>query len=85
MDQIYDGCMTKNVDETNKLIGPGEKCLVPTEECFWKDPWDIKKYKVNTRSCTQKKPTMGIKDYNNCMQQKQWINPWLLGLPEGNN
>ena len=42
MDQIYHGCITKSVNGTNKLIGPGEKCLVPTEECFWKDPRDIK-------------------------------------------
>ena len=34
MDQIYYGCMSKNVDGMNKLIGPGEKCLISTEECF---------------------------------------------------
>ena len=34
MDQIYHGCMSKNVDGMNKLIGPGEKCLVSTKECF---------------------------------------------------
>ena len=33
MDQICYRCMAKNVDGTNKLIGPGEKCLVLTEEC----------------------------------------------------
>ena len=32
MDQIYHGCMTKNVDGAKKLIGPGEKCLALTKE-----------------------------------------------------
>ena len=33
MDQIYHGCMTKNVDGMNKLIGPGKKCLRLTKIC----------------------------------------------------
>ena len=85
MGQIYHGCMTKNVDGTNKLIGPGEKCLVPTGKCFWKDPRDIKKCKVKTRSCTRKESTVSIKDYDNYMRQKQWINRWVLGLLEEDN
>lgn len=44
--------MTKNTDGTNKIIDLCKKCLVPTDECFWKNPRDIKKYKVKTRSCT---------------------------------
>ena len=28
----------KNADGTNKIINAGEKCLTPTNECFWKDP-----------------------------------------------
>ena len=32
MAQIYHGCMTKNADGTNGIIGPGEKFLVPTDE-----------------------------------------------------
>ena len=31
MEQIYHGCMTKNADGTNKLIGPGEK--MPHSNC----------------------------------------------------
>ena len=34
MDLIYHGCMTKNADGTNKLIGPGEKRLIATYECI---------------------------------------------------
>ena len=78
MDQIYHGCMTKNVDGTNKLIVPGKKCLVPTEKCFWKDPRDIKNRKVKTRSRTKIEPTVSIKDYDTYMRQKQWINRWFL-------
>ena len=85
MDQIYHGCMTKNADRLNKLIDPGQKCLTPTAECFWKDPWDIKGCKIKTRSCTKKEPTVSIKDCNNYMLQKQWINCWVLGLPEKDN
>lgn len=70
MDQISRCCMTKNVDQMNKLIGSGEKCLVPTGECFWKDPMDIKKCKVKTTSYTKKEPTVSIKDYNHYMRQK---------------
>ena len=41
--------MTENADGTNKIIGPGEKCLVTIGKCFWKDPRDIKKCKVNKK------------------------------------
>ena len=34
MDKIYYGCFTKNADETNKLIDPGEQCLIPTSKLF---------------------------------------------------
>ena len=63
MAQIYHGCMTKNADGTNGIIGPGEKFLVPTDECFWKDPRHIKKCKVKTRSCAKKEPIVSIKDW----------------------
>ena len=34
MDRIYHGCMTKNAGGTNRVIGPGEKCFVPTAQAF---------------------------------------------------
>ena len=52
--------MTKNVDGKNKLISPGEKCLVPTKNVFWKDPRDIKNHKFKTRSRTKTEPTVSI-------------------------
>ena len=54
MDVIYHGCMTKNADETNKLIVSCEECLVPADECFWKNPLDAKKCQMKTRSHTKK-------------------------------
>ena len=42
MELIYHGCITKNADGTNKIIGLGEKCLTLSAQCFWKDPRDIK-------------------------------------------
>ena len=84
MEKIYHGCMAKNADGTNKIIGPGEKCLIPTDKCFWKDPRDIKKSKVKTRSCTKKEPIVSIKGYHDYKQQRQWINRWVLCLAEEN-
>ena len=40
--RIYHGCFYKNADGTNKIIRAGEECSVPTGECFWKDPCDVK-------------------------------------------
>ena len=48
MAQIYHGCMPKNADGTNEILGPGEKCLVPTDKCFLKDTQDIKNCGVKT-------------------------------------
>ena len=67
-------------DGTNKLIGLGEKCLVPTNRCFWKDPRDVRDCKVKTRNCTEKDSTVSIRDYDTSMSQRQWINRWVLGI-----
>ena len=50
MAKIYHGCMTKNADGSNRIIGPAQKCLVPTDKCFWKDPEDIKSCRLETNS-----------------------------------
>ena len=68
MDKIYHGCMKKNADGSNKLIGPGQKFFVPTADCFQKNPSDVKHCKVKTRSHTKKEPTVSIKDYDNLFQ-----------------
>ena len=51
--------MTKNADGTNKS-NAGEKWLVSTGKCFWKDPQDIKNCEVKTQSCSKKEPTVSI-------------------------
>ena len=72
MGLIYHGCMTKNADGTNKLIGPGEKCVTPTGQCFWKDPQDVRS---GVKTCSQsiKQPTMSTEDYDYYFQNKERI------------
>ena len=43
MDQnkVFHGCFNENRDGTNRVIAPGEKCITPTSEPFWKYPEDI--------------------------------------------
>ena len=71
MDQLYHGFITKNADEMNKLISSDEKCRVPSENCFWKHPRDIKNCQVKPRNHTKKEPIVNIEDYNNYFKQKQ--------------
>ena len=44
--------MTKNADDTNKLIGSGGKCVIPTDKCSWKDSESMKSSGVKIRSQT---------------------------------
>ena len=64
MVKIYHGCLTKNASGTNRLIGPGEKCLVLTDKCFWKDSEHVKSYGVKTRSHTKKQRSASNRDYD---------------------
>ena len=59
---IYHSCFTKNADGTNKLIGPGEKCLTPTAQSFWKDPKDVHSG-VKTHSQLANQLTVSTEDY----------------------
>ena len=79
MHRFYHGCMFKNAGGTNKIIGPNEKCLASTYKCFWKDPRDIKHYRVKTSHCTKNEPTVGKTDYDNYMYKRQRINFCILG------
>lgn len=54
MAQIYQGCMAKKADGTNTLIGPGKKCLVPTDECLWKDPRGIKNARLKQKTALRR-------------------------------
>ena len=58
MDRIYHDCMTKNAEGTNRLIAPGEKCLVPTARPFWKYIEDILNNGIKTRRQYKNQPTV---------------------------
>ena len=75
---IYHGCSTKNTDGTNKLIGPGEKCLTPTAQCFWKDTEDVCSG-VKTRSQSANQPTVSTEHYEYYFHKKQRIEQWISG------
>ena len=79
MELIYHGCMTKNADGTNKIIGPGEKCLTPTAQCFWKDHQDIKSSGVKTHNQAARQPTVSTQDYNYYFENKERIRQWISG------
>ena len=67
---IYHGCSTKNTDGTNKLIGPGEKCLTPTATvCSG----------VKTRSQSANQPTVSTEHYEYYFHKKQCIEQWISG------
>ena len=60
------------------LIGPGEKCLTPSAQCFWKHP----KYVcsgVKTGSQSANQPTVSTEDYECYFQKKQRIEQWISG------
>ena len=68
--------MTKNADGTSKLIGPSEKWLFPTDNCFWKDPEDIKSSVVKKYNQTINQTAVSNKDYNHNFENeriRQWI------------
>ena len=72
MDRLYHGCMLKNAEGTNRIIDAGEKCLVMTRKCFWKDPSDVKN-KVKTRSQTENEPNIDYKMFNDYHIKREWI------------
>ena len=84
MDCIYHGCFPKNTDGMNKIIAKGDKCLVPTNKCFWKDPSDVKN-RVETRSQTENKPTVDYKTIDGYCVKRKWIDRWVLGKKQNNN
>lgn len=63
--------MFKNANGKNRIIRAGENCLVPTSKCFWKDPCDVAKYGVKTKSCTKNKPTIDYKDFDDYTLKKE--------------
>ena len=85
MDLIYHGSITKNIDGTKKLIVAGEKRLVSIDRCFLKNPQDVKKCQMKSRSCTKKESTVSRKDYDTYMRQRQWIDCLVLVIEQKDN
>ena len=77
MDQknVFHGCFNKNRDGTNRLIAPGQKCITPTSEPFWKFPQDITSG-VRTRSQEQKQKKVTRTQFKKYFQEKD-IEKWL--------
>ena len=53
-------------------MGPGEKCLVPTDKWFCKDPEDIKSCGVKTCSHTKKELTVNNQAIDNTFNIEHW-------------
>ena len=70
MDCIYHGCMTKNADGANRIIGPGERCFVPTSRPFWKHLEDIDISGVKTRNQYKRQPTVSIRAFDTYFRNK---------------
>ena len=78
IDQIYHGCMTKNADGRNRLIGVDKKSLVPTAKPFWKYIEDIETSVVKTCIQCKKQPTVSHKAFSTYFwnKDKEDIERW---------
>ena len=85
MDKIYHGSFPKNADGTNSIIAAGEKCVVATNKCFWKEPCDVVKHGVKTRSRAYTEPSVDYKSFDDYYIKREWINRWVLGKEQKNN
>ena len=73
---IYHGCFYKNADGKNKIIKTGDKCLVPTDECFWKDPCEVK-HGVKIKSRAKNESRVTLKSFNRYYDERLvdfWVN-----------
>ena len=70
--KIYHDCMLKNADGTNKIIGSTEKCLIPTDKCMWKLPYEVPNG-VKTRSRAKNEPTVNYEEVDRYFATKYFI------------
>ena len=78
MDCIYHHCFPENAVGTNRIIAKGKKCIISTNKCFWKDPCDVLKYGVKTRSRANDEPIVDFKTFDDYHIKRKWINRWVL-------
>ena len=69
MDCVYHGFALNHTNSTNVIIGSNEKCLIPTNKCFWKDPNDVINA-VRTRSQLKNLPIAHWKTIDHYFEQK---------------
>ena len=69
MGYIYHGCLRKNADGTNRIIGTGEKCLISVCKPFWKYIEDIPSG-IKTRSQYNKQPLVDLIGFDTYFQNK---------------
>ena len=50
MGEIHHGCAKGYKDGSHVLIKKDEKCLLPTADYFWKDPYNVINY---VKACPQ--------------------------------
>ena len=81
MDFIFHGCMTKNADGTNRIIGPGEQYFVPTVNCFRKYPDYVVKHEVQTRFQAKKLHTVSLTAFDRYFKEKS--TPRWIAAPHG--
>ena len=70
MDRVYYGCAYANLDGTRKLMAKNEKCLIPTNKCFWKDTCDTRT-KIKTGAMASSDKAASLKTINNCFNNKE--------------
>ena len=70
MDKIYYGCTKGYLDGLHVVIKKDEKCLIPTANCFWKDPHDTINT-IKTCSQTEKQKIIGWKSMMNYFNRKR--------------
>lgn len=69
MNRTYHAGWLKYSNGTNKIIDRGEKCLAPTNICFWKDPSNIVNA-VRTRFQLKNEPIAHWKTINSYFDQR---------------
>ena len=81
MDCIYHGCFRKNVDGTNRIIGPNETCLIPSSKLCSKYIEDIPGG-VKTRSQYKKQPLVNLIEFDTYFRNKnkEDIERWETAL-----
>ena len=70
IDCIYQGCMRKNADGTNRIISPKERCLLPTARAFWKYIEDIPNTGVKTPTQYNKQPLVTNRAFETYFRNK---------------